>query len=120
MEEEIKYELEDLKSIADGAVPPELSKNEAINIINFIENLIKRNKELEENYDKLSKHFIENHIPKSKVREKIEWLKTISDNGANAVRFAMTYEDEIERKQKQKDINTMISILEELQEGDDK
>lgn len=91
-----------------------------------LENLIKRNKDLEEENKKakeisctIMKDFIEKDvIPKSKVREKIEWLKTISDNGANAVRFAMTYEDEIERKQKQKDINTMISILEELQEGD--
>lgn len=56
MEEDIKYELEDLKSIANGAVPPELSKDEAINIINFIENLINRNKELEEQLRKANEY----------------------------------------------------------------
>lgn len=39
------------------------------NRVRAIENLIKRNKELEENYDKLTKHFIEKHIPKTKVEE---------------------------------------------------
>lgn len=48
------------------------------------------------------------------IKEKIEWLREISDNGANAVRFAATHDDEIERIQKQKDISTMIGILQEL------
>lgn len=51
-----------------------------------------------------------------KIDKKIEWLKQISDNGINAVRFAATYEDEIERKERQKNISTMISILENLKE----
>jgi len=53
-------------------------------------------------------------IPKSLVREKIEHLKEISDNGANAVRFAAAHDDEIERIQKQRDISTMIDILQDL------
>ena len=51
-----------------------------------------------------------------KINKKIEWLKQISDNGINAVRFAASYEDEIERKERQKNISTMINILEELKE----
>ena len=51
-----------------------------------------------------------------KIDKKIEWLKQISDNGINAVRFAASYEDEIERKERQKNISTMINILEELKE----
>lgn len=59
-----------------------------------------------------------NSIPTSVIKEKIEWLKVIADNGMNAVRFACSKEDEIERMQKQKDINTMINILQEiLEEG---
>lgn len=55
-----------------------------------------------------------NFIPISVIQNKIEWLKLIADNGMNAVRFACSKEDEIERIQKQKDINTMINILQEL------
>lgn len=52
-----------------------------------------------------------------KINKKIEWLKQISDNGINAVRFAASYEDEIERKERQKNISTTINILEELKGG---
>ena len=55
-----------------------------------------------------------NSIPTSVIQNKIEWLKAIADNGMNAVRFACSKEDEIERMQKQKDINTMINILQEI------
>ena len=55
-------------------------------------------------------------ISKDKIKAKIEELKAIADNGANAVRFAMTHEDEIERIQKQKDIGTMVEILQSLLE----
>ena len=92
-----------------------------------IEHLIARNKELEENYinpskarfsyydtGKGTKVVIEGFIPKSKIKEKIEELERISDNGMNAVRFASTHEDEIERIERQKNISTMISILQEL------
>lgn len=84
-----------------------------------IQNLIARYKELEEEnihwkgqYHLLSRKI--DVIPKSKVQEKIEWLEEISDNGMNAVRFAATYEDEIERKERQKCISRMIEILQEL------
>lgn len=40
--------------------------------IEAIENLIKEYRELKENYDKLAKHFVENHIPKSKIKENIK------------------------------------------------
>ncbi len=56
----------------------------------------------------------ERQADKDRIKEKIEWLREISDNGINAVRFAATHDDEIERMQKQKDISTMIGILQEL------
>ena len=52
----------------------------------------------------------------NKIKAKIEELKLIADNGANAVRFAMTHDDEVERIQKQKDIRTMVDILQSLLE----
>lgn len=59
-------------------------------------------------------------IPKSKVRdkieEKIEYLKQIIDNGANGVRFANSKEEEIERTERQKNISTMIDILQQILE----
>ena len=57
-----------------------------------------------------------NYISKEKIKAKIEELKLIADNGANAVRFAMTHDDEVERIQKQKDISAMIDILQSLLE----
>ena len=100
-----------------------------IKVNQAIKNLIARNKELEKHYEHKQEYingevfsakqmyFIDDeYIPKSKIEEKIEWLEKISDNGMNAVRFAATHEDEIERKERQKNISTMIKILEELLE----
>lgn len=58
----------------------------------------------------------EMYISKDKIREEIEHLEKIADNGINAVRFAASEEDEIKRIQKQKDIGAMIDILQELLE----
>ena len=85
----------------------------------------KQSKEIEEAEQKEKKAYIDgtnaadklcNKKWKDKIKAKIEALKAIADNGANAVRFAMTHEDEIERIQKQKDIGTMVEVLQSLLE----
>lgn len=89
-------------------------------LLNLIE---KQSKEIEELKEKKGYHlgFIDGGIAKKyeiqdKIKAKIEELKLIADNGANAVRFAMTHDDEVERIQKQKDISAMIDILQSLLE----
>ena len=85
----------------------------------------KQSKEIEEAEQKEKKAYIDgtnaadklcNKKWKDKIKAKIEALKAIADNGANAVRFAMTHEDEIEIIQKQKDIGTMVEVLQSLLE----
>lgn len=80
------------------------------------EELIRHIEILYHNMDVDYKDKCKNYINKDKIKRKIDELKEIADNGANAVRFAMTHDDEIERIQKQKDISTMINILQELLE----
>lgn len=60
-------------------VRPEMLNEEALKLFNTImailderDELIEMNRELEAQYDKLTKHFIDNHIPKSRVKEKID------------------------------------------------
>lgn len=48
-----------------------------------IENLINRVKELEQQYDKLSRHFIQNHVSKDKIKAKIEGLRDVIQYSAN-------------------------------------
>lgn len=90
--------------------------------IETLKRLKAENKELKENeldYTSiyLSGIFDERARWEKRIKEKIEWLEEISDNGMNAVRFAATYEDEIERKERQKNISKMIDILQELIEN---
>ena len=80
-----------------------------------IEELKEKNKQVKFLYDDACKCLL-NTIDKDKIKAKIEELKLIADNGANAVRFAMTHDDEVERIQKQKDISAMIDILQSLLE----
>ena len=81
-------------------------------LVKAIENLIKRNKELEEKVNKYEKQIDlewveDNYIEKSKVREKIEKLE-------NKMPPDDDYAFEI-----QNDIYSKINILQELLEGDD-
>lgn len=46
---------------------------------------IERVKELEKEYDKLTKHFIDNHVPKSKIKDKIEELE--KENRVECIEF---------------------------------
>ena len=61
---------------------------------------------------------LENSIPISFIekiiKEKIEWCIKASNSGLNAIQYACSKEDEIERIERQKNISTMISILEEI------
>lgn len=85
-----------------------------------------RKRDIEEEIEKLKKEIEElkevkwyyeiSRVPKDKIKAEIEELKLIADNGANAVRFAMTHDDEVERIQKQKDISAMIDFLQSLLE----
>ena len=68
------------------------------------------------NIEKVKKYIKDNYINKDKIRQKIEWCKSIIDNGANAVRFANSSKEEIERAERVRNISTMIDILEELLE----
>lgn len=99
----------------------EYEEKEIAGYIETILNLIeKQSKEIEclnvihESYKEMVEE--NNYISKEKIKAKIEELKLIADNGANAVRFAMTHDDEVERIQKQKDISAMIDILQSLLE----
>lgn len=93
-----------------------------LSLFKIVDIVNEQSKEIEELKDKnkfLNWYFEnqkENFIHKDKIKAKIEEIKAIADNGANAVRFAMTHEDEIERIQKQKDIGTMVEILQSLLE----
>lgn len=137
MEEDIKILNKLEKVFAELKKDDEEGHSSAYEIqwedIRAIEHLIAKNKELEQNYinpskarftyfdnGKGTKVVIEGFIPKSKVKEKIEekieYLKQIIDNGANGVRFANSKEEEIERTERQKNISTMIDILQQILE----
>lgn len=113
LEEFFKRDVEFFKNLGERAI---LQDNE----IQAIENLIKRNKELEEELkhkeqgELIKSNLIEKiiekiYIPKSKVREKIEELDSI-------------YQQEIKQKYNGRyyhQLSYAIQILKEL-EGDDK
>ena len=48
------------------------------------------------------------------IKEKIKWCIKASNSGLNAIQYACSKEDEIERIERQKNISAMISILEEI------
>lgn len=124
--EAFKNRFEIVKMCCVGLTKEELEeiedKDYSKKVKQSIENLIARYKELEKQMGKdldvvyIKGVYDERDKWKSKVKEKIEWLEEISDNGINAVRFAGAYEDEIKRIERQKNISTMIGILQELLE----
>lgn len=79
MEEDLKLLEEFIKYYEAEATSRKFRGTLSISVdeddIEAIENLIKGYRELEETYDKLAKHFVENHISKSKIKEKLEELK---------------------------------------------
>lgn len=61
---------------------------------------------------------LENSIPisviENTIKERIEWCIKASNSGLNAIQYACSKKDEIERIERQQNISTMISILKEI------
>lgn len=123
--EELKrenLEIRDWKYVIDS--PIDLDKLKELDLIkikgkeyiskSIYNELEKDKKALINNYSKILGEF----IPKSKVeellKEKIEWCIKASNSGLNAIQYACSKEDEIEKIERQKNISTMISILKEI------
>ena len=129
MSDEEKKAIEKLKWYFEESTGLDIEK-QTRTVLNLIEKQQKEIEELKEKNKKYTIHFTDKQYSdaiklaqsvaismfEDKIKAIIEELKLIADNGANAVRFAMTHDDEVERIQKQKDISAMIDILQSLLE----
>ena len=104
--------LEDMRDNIYGAMQfeddyqvTELEKKQ-FNALNLAIKSINRVKELEQQYDKLSSHFIQNHVSKDKIKAKIEEVKNSKENYT----FEKLTSEDIRR--------TIITNLQELLEED--
>lgn len=104
--------LEDMRDNIYGAMQfeddyqvTELEKKQ-FNALNLAIKSINRVKELEQQYDKLSRHFIQNHVSKDKIKAKIEEVKNSKENYT----FEKLTSEDIRR--------TIITNLQELLEED--
>lgn len=119
--EELKNKQYTNKDILGNLVLSEEEYTAISTLIAENKELKEKNKEIEEEDVKIRAKFIlqlDNYILKSKVeellKEKIEWCIKASNSGLNAIQYACSKEDEIERIERQKNISTMISILKEI------